>query len=404
MEACIAHLIIYEHVNDLLFCVQIRGANLPALQSAIQNWSAKAEKPFSGQGLSLGKANPNMSSDDMRNKRLQALATATNSGFTAGSTSGAASMSPNEEEDIETASEPFKFNDESMGMLQSMGFSENAAKRALASCRHLTTTDEQIAHAIEWLDANADAPDLNDPFDMETLKEPVKKLTAEEAQQKILQLRQQRAEKEKEVEREREIRRREAGQLAHQTAEEIRELQRKAQEEKRKREKELVAREALRQRLELAKDKAERESRQHGQVSEATAKLIKELQDQWDGKDVTLSPRDPKAKVEGLISGLSLQKSDNAGSNAIKIVELVLKNVLKDPSEEKYRRIPWESGKKVYDTIAKVVGGVQLMQLIGWNVEEENGSRNLVLPVSADLEITKHVIQTFENFRNQGKL
>ena len=50
-------------------------------------------------------------------------------------------------------------NQELIDMLKDMGFSENAAKRSL-----FYTSGRGIEDAIEWLDVNADEPELNSPF------------------------------------------------------------------------------------------------------------------------------------------------------------------------------------------------------------------------------------------------
>jgi hypothetical protein len=163
----------------------------------------------------------------------------------------------------------------------------------------------------------------------------------------------------------------------------------RADEEARKREKARVERESLFQRLELAKERAERESARPGGVTPETAANLKFLQDKYDGKADAVAPGDPLLKIKANVGALTLQKSEDIGLTAAKTIALLLGKVLDAPGDAKFRRIPWVVGKAAHARIAPASAGIGLLLASGWVREGDGADVALVLPADANLDLVR---------------
>ncbi len=198
-----------------------------------------------------------------------------------------------------------------------------------------------------------------------------RKLTAEEMQVRVQALRAAKAEAAKEEARLSEIKRRSEGAKSAEAAEALRKAAVRAEEERRKREKEKTERESLYQKLELAKEKAERESRgAAGCVSADTAAKLKYLQDLWDGKTGLVAPGDPLAESAKKVAALAMQKAEDIGLTAARTIAALLGKVLEAPAEAKFRRVPWAAGKAAYMRIMPASAGLPLLVTLGWTKEQ----------------------------------
>jgi hypothetical protein len=217
-----------------------------------------------------------------------------------------------------------------------------------------------------------------------------RKLTEAELREKVLAMRAIKAENAKKEAQAAEIKRRADASKALETNEALRKASAQRAADEVKREKAAKEREMLYQRLELAKDKAEREARSKGAVSEATAANLKYLQDTWDGKAPALPPGDPLVAIAGKVKALTVQKAEDIGLTAARTIALLLGKVLEAPAEAKFRKIPWVQGKPAHARIAPASAGLGLLLAVGWQREKDaEGSDALVLPDAAPLDLLK---------------
>jgi hypothetical protein len=310
---------------------------------------------------------------------------------------------------------------EALALLESMGFPRARGIRALA----LGGGGTNVEAAIAWLEAHQDEPGLDEPLPGAAPEDApasgadggggapaggagsgggeftaeeeaaaqleadsasaasgagAQKLSREEMLARIKAMRATKAAAAKEEARLREMRRREDGQKAAEQAELIRTNALRLEEEKRKREKERAERELLRQRLEAVKDKAERESRQKGAVSEETAARVKELQAMWDGAPLApKAPEDPLVTMKKFVAALTAQKTEGIGLTAAQTVATLSKRIADAPADPKLRTLPWVAGKAAFGRIAPARAGLALMLAIGWRKEDGAAAEDCTL-------------------------
>ena len=152
------------------------------------------------------------------------------------------------------------------------------------------------------------------------------------------------------------------------------------------------ARALLRQRLELAKDKAERES-SRGALSAETRANLQYLQDLYDGKNPPPPAVDFPKEVRGKVEALTTQNIDALGRTAADIILKLCDNVLKDPANPKLRRVPFVKGKPVFDRVTPAAAGVPLLGLLGWaKVPAADGSGDFLELSDATLAANKEYL------------
>ena len=292
--------------------------------------------------------------------------------------------------------------------LEAMSFPRVRAIKALMS----TSSGNGIEAACEWLAAHQDDADIDvavpdDAVEIGTRADVAltaeesevsaasggKKLTAEELAVKIKELREAKAIAAKEAERLSEIKRREDGKKSIEAEEAMRKQRAMLEADQKRREKLAFERERLRQKLELCKEKAERQSKAHGKPSDEVAAELIHLQKLWDGEHSVLV-LDPRVEIPKKVNALTMQKLDSIGMTAANFVKLILANVLKAPSEDKFRRVPWFRGKKAFDSIMPAPAGLPLLETCGWKIEEAaDGTATLVLHASVDLALAAFAVE-----------
>jgi hypothetical protein len=178
----------------------------------------------------------------------------------------------------------------------------------------------------------------------------------------------------------------------------------------RKREK--IEQERERQRLlaELAKDKAERKARGGKLAGKLSVEGYQPTGLQADYSASSnggstgasgassvaadgLSAADRVAKAVNLLAN---QKVGGEGGVTMKTVLLFVSNILKDPQEEKYRKINMEN--KIFKTkVNNCVGGTALLKAVGFEkVEEEDGPRLAMSREAVDEELLQLAKQKLE--------
>lgn len=229
---------------------------------------------------------------------------------------------------------------------------------------------------------------------------PPKKLTKEEVQAKLIALRAAKAAKAKDDARANEIKRREEGKKSTAMADEIAALQRKQEYEKQKILKEFDAKEKLRLQLELLKDKAERETKQHGRASEETLAKIKALQ---EGKPVT-STLPPREQITKLVKAFTLQKVNSAGKNAAETLKKIMENIVNNPAEPKFRLLK-TSNKLIQEKIMQAEGATKFLLTLGFVKDDSDASVGTVYRLadeSINLDLLKEAIKDIDTAITSG--
>merc|ERR1719326_1101957 len=79
-------------------------------------------------------------------------------------------------------------------------------------------------------------------------------------------------------------------------------------------------------------------------------------------------------------------------------METILRNVIQNPTEEKFRKIRL-TNEKISKAITSVPGAVNSLVLMGWQQQEEN----LILPKEVKLDFPNHVNKVLEAKGNFAK-
>lgn len=253
--------------------------------------------------------------------------------------------------------------------------------------------------------------------DFEESTEQVKPLTEEQKAQKIQAIksllalkRKEREELEKVAEIDREKSRRNDAKKSAKTKEEMAILARKREARLRKKEKEDFKRERARIKAEIEKDKRERAAHK----GKLTSKLGIDgynpdaIQYNVDGNggggsaaadgSASQSRPAPKkkgnaAKIDEYIQKISSYKAGGDGGKCLKILILYLKNIVANPTEEKYRKINMDN--KVYKTKIKPFIGAKIL-LLAVGFAPNDGNSALILAEDADMDVLKQTKEKLE--------
>ena len=319
---------------------------------------------------------------------------------------------------------------ETVDQLIEMGFTELRAQKALVK-----TSNAGIEGAINWLTEHLEDADIDDPLPeegvvMKTAEEigqataeglaGTSGLSAEEKKAKLEEMlakaRAKKAgisvEEQKQLERQR----REGGQALVKSKRELEEAQRKRDMEARKREKREFELERQRLREKLAADKAAKQAdgtlvsavknaAASAQLSEAAAEERERLakaKAEMEAKNA--APPKPKTEREieaenallaraGVrrsyeVDSLSLEdateklakQSDTKTKPALELMQKMMANIAKAPSEPKYRKMRL-SNPKVAEGLVHVLGAREYLKAIGWQIVE---TEFLELPMEGD--------------------
>ena len=306
---------------------------------------------------------------------------------------------------------PVPVDDSLLSELVDMGFSEVRARKAIVH-------GKSLEGALSWIDEHQDDPDIDQPYMVrrEDVKTP---LTQEEIAQRTAEMKakivKRRQEKERE-ERQREIlsekERRERGQKMAETQEERERLMRKREAEKIKREKEAERKERERLRAEIARDKELRrlnkgvlpsvlgvdgynpsivnynEPTKGGEVQaevkveaqQSIASVAKPVETKVAPvavrKEVkvsgTVDTRTPEQQIDAAIETISRYRTGGDGGNALRLLITLLKNIVDNPEEPKYRSINAESSA-FKSKLSNLVGPPLLLKGLGFVKYEDEG-------------------------------
>ena len=271
-------------------------------------------------------------------------------------------------------------------LTESMGFTLLRAQKGLL---HSTSG---IEGAIEWLMEHQDDADIDDPISTTNMPNPPKKpLTEEEKAQKVQRIKELLAAKRKEREQlekvanvDREVSRRNDAKKAAKTKEEMEKLARQREAKLRKKEKEDFKRERARIKAEIEKDKRERAAHKgkltsklgiDGYNPDAIQYNVDADGGNADGSAARPAPKKKGsvAKIDEYIQKITSYKAGGDGGKCLKILILYLKNIVANPTEEKYQKINMDN--KVYKTkIKPFVGAKVLLLAVGFAPNDDNSA------------------------------
>jgi len=235
--------------------------------------------------------------------------------------------------------------------------------------------------------------------DFEESTEAVKPLSAEEKAAKIVEIkallkarREEREHEEKGDELEREKQRRSMGKEMTKTREQMEMDARKRDAYMRKKEKEDFKAERERIRKELEQDKLERAAHKGKLASKLGIEGYKPDGIQYDappahGHDTTVEQSKNKpttqtasaAKIDEYITKISSYKAGGDGGNCLKVLHTYIKNIVDNPSEEKFRSINMEN-KAYKGKVKPFVGSKSLLLAVGFNPNPSNDTLILTEP------------------------
>jgi hypothetical protein len=226
------------------------------------------------------------------------------------------------------------------------------------------------------------------------------KLTMAQLEERVRAMRAAKAVKAKEEARLNELKRREDGKKKNETTDQVQALQRKAEADRIQRARDFDLKEKNRLKLEMLKDKAEREAKMHGHASDETMAAIKLM---VEGKPPPPSLVGPEL-IAAIVNGLCHQKVGNAGRQAADLMRKMMDNVVNNLGEPKYRLIKL-TNKLVAERIIPVTGAQKLLTTVGFEKEETPDGPVLKLTDdNVDLELLNLAIKTIDQSILSGKL
>eukprot|EP00948_MAST-09A_sp_MAST-9A-sp1_P000024 g24.t1 len=217
---------------------------------------------------------------------------------------------------------------------------------------------------------------------------------------------------EKKRQQQAELKRRREGKLAKRNQEEWQAVLRKREAEARAREKARQRKERERLKKLLEQDKKERQRQAalrkglpvpttstattngtttldgaaaSGASSSSPAKKVQKT----DSTSLTLlTPEEAFVRIEGAVKLLVSQKLSDTGKNALKLCQIFLSNVLKNPENPKFRKIKL-TNKTVQKKIIPAVGAIKLLMLCGFVKDTGDEGAILVIPSDAKPQAKK---------------
>jgi hypothetical protein len=444
---------------------EMTGADQATLQAKVDKHKAAARAPapvFAGAGLTVGAGAPSLSADELRAQRLRTLGLGAGAGgagggggvvsieqrrafaaadpeavkvlvemgFTPAQAAKALTSGGNAGADIEAAVNWIAAQEEGppaapSSSAASSSSSSSSSSASSSSSSAASSAAAAAAGAIEVDDGGAGAATDGSDFGAEpmTAAETAEAeaagadgadgadgggggarapMTREQLEAKVREMRAKKAARIKEEARLAEIKRREDGRSKNEVADQVQALQRKAEAERIARAREFDAKEKIRVKLELMKDKAERESKLHGKASEETLAAIKLLK---EGKPLPAT-QSPAEAVSGIVQGFCVQKLHGAGRAAADVLRKLLDNVAANPGEPKFRTVKL-GNKVVQERVLGAQGGARLLTVCGFVKEdgdETTGGPVMRLHGDVDVALLRHAVKEIDDAITQGKL
>ena len=251
-----------------------------------------------------------------------------------------------------------KLNQELLGQLKDMGFAENRSERAL-----WFTGNENLEKAIGWLEEHANDMDLDEVL-MLAPESNKPKLSKEEQkamlEARVQEMRKKQAKENAELERLQEINRIASMKELHAARQKQKEQEEILAQERLKREKERDARDRARVKAELEKDRLERLAAK-GIKPEEAAQAKEKPADPLKARKVLLG-----TKLRDIIAATRNDPATpNPGTKALETANKYVENILKNPSEDKFRSINIENAA-FQRLVGSKPGGMAMMEALGF--------------------------------------
>lgn len=277
-----------------------------------------------------------------------------------------------------------KLNQELLGQLKDMGFAENRSERAL-----WFTGNENLEKAIVWLEEHANDMDLDEVL-MLAPESNKPKLSKEEQkamlEARVQEMRKKQAKENAELERLQEINRIASMKELHAARQKQKEQEEILAQERLKREKERDARDRARVKAELEKDRLERLAAK-GIKPEEAAQAKEKPADPLKARKVSLG-----TKLRDIIAATRNDPATpNPGTKALETANKYVENILKNPSEDKFRSINIENAA-FQRLVGSKPGGMAMMEALGFQTVD--GKLTLPVPLeTAWLEAASSELQ-----------
>ena len=299
--------------------------------------------------------------------------------------------------------------------LLEMGFSEVRSRKALR------TAGGNLDACIEWIMAHQDDADIDDESTMPPAPVPKAELTAEQRaeqremlKRRLQDRREERAAAEKADNVTREAERRRTGQEMAMRREEMERMARRREAEQRRKEKMDAKRERQRILAELEKDKRERRAN-NGKLqtrlgvegyNPSAIQYDQKAEEESSAKDeappaaAAPAPRTPGIMPNALqivdksIETLSQYRAGGDGGKALDLLARIVRNLVENPQEPKFERLNME-GKAYRSKIRGLVGGLRLMQAVGFVKRDVDGAPCLVLE-TRDMDLLRSTLARLE--------
>ncbi|KAF6150856.1 hypothetical protein GIB67_020939 [Kingdonia uniflora] len=112
------------------------------------------------------------------------------------------------------------------------------------------------------------------------------------------------------------------------------------------------------------------------------------------------SVTNPETVVEGDDISVCVGKffNGNSSERSVEVVLKLLRNIVKEPENVKFRRIRI-CNPKIRETIVEVVGGVELLERVGFRLQEEDGDEMwlvMEVPLEGQIQLIKETVSLLE--------
>mmetsp|Transcript_14048 Transcript_14048/g.28061 ORF Transcript_14048/g.28061 Transcript_14048/m.28061 type:complete len:409 (+) Transcript_14048:34-1260(+) len=257
-----------------------------------------------------------------------------------------------------------KVNGDLMTQLKDMGFPDVRAEKAL-----WLTGNENLEAAITWLADHGEDADIDEQLMVSEAQANKPKMSKEEQkallEERLAKMRREKARQEKELAKQQELARIQSSKEMHEARKLQKEQEEKLRAEKEQREKDADARARAKIKAELEKDKRERMAKLGIKPEEAAAAASAKPADPYKERRLELG-----TKLRDLIG---FHRNDpttpNPATKAVETANKYVENIIKNPTEDKFRAINLENAA-FQRLIGGKKGGMEMMAAIGFKAED----------------------------------
>ncbi|XP_028767136.1 plant UBX domain-containing protein 2 [Neltuma alba] len=117
-----------------------------------------------------------------------------------------------------------------------------------------------------------------------------------------------------------------------------------------------------------------------------------------DGNGVLQLPDNGVQSRTELEACISMYMSGKPSEGSVEVVLKLLRNIVKEPDNAKYRKIRLTNAK-IKEAVSEVAGGIELLSYVGFELKEEDGERWAVMevPIEDQIKLMKEAIVLLES-------